>query len=309
MVEGQKQKKQKSKKKVKIACLAVVILLVGLGVVYYFGTSNISAKDIYVSLKPTQDSYQLGDRIDIEINTTKSGIKYSTEKWFNDIEICRVPDGMTPSEIVQNPSLASTIADLNEYYGGYRQFIPVYNYSTEKNMIVTWDCTVTGIVDPNAIDHAAANDVTYIAPSGLYFIYLYWYVNDGSDVWIINHLELSSFFYLDSISPSVNWTYDNTTKVVNYDVTLRNDLDRTIDCDQSVVAYSMDDTFIQTGKTDSNANYSESFALSPGMQSTKSYSMGNVTLTKLIGGSVIINVIYNTSVGREYSYVLINAWS
>jgi hypothetical protein len=304
------RRKQRSKKKVNIFCLIVVILLVGFGAVYYLVTNNVTAKDIYVTLKPTHDRYQLGDSIDIEINTTRSDIKYSTDKWFNDIEICRIPNGTTPSEIIQDPSLASSIAGKSEYSGGYRQFIPVFNYSTEKNMFVTWNCTVTGIVDPNAIDYAAANNVTYIAPSGYYFIYLSWYVNDGSNVWIINHLEPSSFFYLDSISPSINWTYDSATKVVNYSVALGNDLrDRTIDCDQSIVGYSMDDTYITTRKTDSNAYFNESYTLSPNSQSTKSYTMSNVTLTKEVGGSVIIYVIYKTSVGREFCSVLINAWS
>lgn len=304
------KRKQRSKKKVKIYSLAVVVLLAGVGLVLYFQADDGTIKSIYVSLKPLHDRYQLGDQIDIEINTTRSDLRYSTDKWIIDIEICRMPDTTTPSEIIQNQSLAGTIASLTEYSGGYRQFIPVYNYSTEQSMTVTWDCTVIGIIDPNAKDEASANDKTYIAPSGYYFIYLSWYINDESNVCIINYLEPSSFFYLESIGPSIDCIYDSATKVVNYSVALINDLhDRTIHCDQSVVALSMDDVYVKTMKTDSNAFYNENYTLSPNSQVTKSYTMTNVTLTKTVGGSVVIYVVYYTSVGRGFCNAMVTAWS
>lgn len=139
----------------RILCIgAITILLVSSVTVVILSQLSSGTQTFYTTAMVERSEYTYDDEI---IITMKAALQNNGSFQCNSnaapLHICRIPDGIEPSDLINNHSLAWMIAGLDAHHGGYRYTIDFGKFIMRMRYIFNgtrlWKaCSMSGAAAP-----------------------------------------------------------------------------------------------------------------------------------------------------------------
>lgn len=206
-------KKNRSKFLLVISSIVIVLIFIISGYIIYLGSLDDSYIDVTITVD--KSNYSINENIYFTLTLEDSSKPFRIKELSEGggLCICRIPDNINPSQLLNNRSLLKTISNSPV------ERLALSNYSNDNHtLIITWNGTYC--TNNNRLNNYLNGDVYFLAPSGYYIMFRSDLSSTTNDNILRFNVNENSLFYLDGLTPSVTCDYNNITSSLNINLSV-----------------------------------------------------------------------------------------
>lgn len=200
-------RREGTRKLLLIVSIFIIIVLIVSSYIIYIGSLNNQI--INVTIEVDKSNYDINENVTFTLTNKDTSIPFSIEELAEGggLCICRIPDSISPYQLLQNRSL------LNSLTSSPVDRIGLSNYSNDDKILkLIWNGTYFS--DNNRLSDRP-NGSYYLAPSGYYIMYRSDISSSTNDNVIRFNVNERSIFYIGGLTPFLSCDYLNESSALN----------------------------------------------------------------------------------------------